>query len=107
MAGDAQRARVLLCNGGADLSTLDYSVRSAALHTFAPLSLIGAAEKYGHLKVLRLLQAKEASVAKSPTASPVRETGNDGFAGNRSSAPSTSDDRLMAGPPTSAMCSIL
>lgn len=109
MAGDTQRVRVLLCNGGADLLTVDFSVRSAALHSFSPLSLTGAAEKYGHSKVLRLLHAKQANIPKSGTCSPVRDSwsNHDGLTSKRPSDHFRVDDRLMTGPPTSTTCTIL
>ena len=115
MAGDSHRARVLLCDGAADLGTADFSVRSAALNSFAPLSLTGAAEKYGHVKVLKLLQAREAGGLKSPSASPVRDPGitwPNGESCAKSSPGAvyqgrSGDKQMATNPPTSAMCTIL
>ena len=114
MAGDTQRAKVLLCNGGADLSTADFSVRSPALHAFAPLSLRGAAEKYGHVKVLKLLQDRQTDISKSTSASPSQEvvcdwSSRDGLPAESAGAiyQGRTGNRPMASPPSSAMCSIL
>ncbi|GFN84671.1 ankyrin-1-like [Plakobranchus ocellatus] len=112
MAGDCDRARVLLCDGGADLCTADFSVRTATQNTVIPLSLTGAAEKYGHHKVLKLLQAKGAPITRSPPSSysPAREAKEtwhqcDGSIKEDPFIPVHQGRGVEA--PTSALCAIL
>lgn len=64
MAGDADRARVILCDSAADLATSDSSVKSSYFEDYAPMTLLGAAIKYEHVHILKLL--KEASKSKQP-----------------------------------------
>ncbi|XP_076466222.1 uncharacterized protein LOC143297688 [Babylonia areolata] len=56
MAGDAQRMRVLLCDQAVDLATTDLSNRESYFEPFSPLTLYGAALKYGHKHLLGMLR---------------------------------------------------
>ncbi|RUS86368.1 hypothetical protein EGW08_005886 [Elysia chlorotica] len=114
MAGDAQRTTVLLCNGGADLATADFSVRVPALHAFAPLSLRGAAERYGHVNILKLLQDRETGGPKSASVSPTHKAVYDWSSwGSLSSkvpdyvCQGRTGNRSMANQTSSAMCTVL
>ncbi|KAI8773110.1 CAunnamed protein product [Biomphalaria glabrata] len=56
MAGDPDRTKVLLCHGEVDMDTRDASVKNNCFEPFAPLSLVGAAIKYDHVDVLKVLR---------------------------------------------------
>ena len=61
MAGDETRAKFLLCNHSVDLKTMDLSHKGSLLTTFSPLTLHGAALKYGHSHVLSVLSIAQAN----------------------------------------------
>lgn len=56
MAGDAERMKYLRCNGSVDLATKDYSHKENFFQPFSPLTLYGAALKYGHRHLLGMLR---------------------------------------------------
>ncbi|PVD27891.1 hypothetical protein C0Q70_10466 [Pomacea canaliculata] len=56
MAGDGQRVQFLLCNQAVDLHTSDLSHKENFFQPFHPLTLYGAALKYGHKHLLPLLR---------------------------------------------------
>ncbi|KAH9500596.1 hypothetical protein Btru_077045 [Bulinus truncatus] len=61
MAGDSDRVKVLLCHGDIDLDSRDASVKNNCFEPFAPLSLVGAAIKYDHVDVLKVLRQAKAN----------------------------------------------
>ncbi|XP_059166243.1 uncharacterized protein LOC131948644 [Physella acuta] len=63
MAGDSERTQFLLCNGAADLNTRDTSVKNNCFEPFSPLTLVGAAIKYGHVSVLSVLRDADKRIA--------------------------------------------
>ena len=57
IAGDAARMKYLLCNQAVDLSTKDLSHKENFFEPFSPLTLYGAALKYGHKHLLGMLRS--------------------------------------------------
>lgn len=64
IAGDAQRMQFLLKHYTVDLDTKDYSHKDNFFEPFCPLSLYGAALKYGHKHVLYMLKNSEGVIVK-------------------------------------------
>ncbi|KAK7494322.1 hypothetical protein BaRGS_00014425 [Batillaria attramentaria] len=56
IAGDAERMKYLKCNGAVDFATKDYSHKENFFQPFSPLTLYGAALKYGHKHLLDMLR---------------------------------------------------
>lgn len=56
IAGDEERMRYLLLHHDVDLSTSDLSHRESYFDPYAPLTLYGAAIKYGHKHILHMLK---------------------------------------------------
>ncbi|XP_005104046.2 uncharacterized protein LOC101860756 [Aplysia californica] len=56
LAGDADRARGLLCHQEADIHTCDRSVRNNSFESMTPMNLEDAAARYHHSEVLLLLK---------------------------------------------------
>ena len=59
IAGDATRMKFLLCNQAVDLSTKDLSHKENFFQPFSPLTLYGAALKYGHKHLLCMLRSTQ------------------------------------------------
>ena len=57
IAGDAARMKFLLRNQAVDLNTKDLSHKENFFEPFAPLTLYGAALKYGHKHLLGMLRS--------------------------------------------------
>ncbi|KAK6170628.1 hypothetical protein SNE40_018978 [Patella caerulea] len=56
IAGDKERMKLLLCNDSVDLTTKDLSNRESYFEPYNPLSLYGAAIKYGHKHTLDIVK---------------------------------------------------
>ncbi|ESO87169.1 hypothetical protein LOTGIDRAFT_154671 [Lottia gigantea] len=56
IAGDKEKMELLLCNDSVDLQTKDLSNRESYFEPYSPLSLYGAAIKYGHKHTLDIVK---------------------------------------------------
>lgn len=64
IAGDEERMRYLLLHHEVDLATSDLSHRESYFEPYSPLTLYGAAIKYGHKHILHLLKNPEELVGE-------------------------------------------
>ena len=88
IAGDAEKMQFLLKHYTVDLDTKDYSHKENFFEPFCPLSLYGAALKYGHKNILYMLKNSEGVIVKQ------NEIPLD-------------DDLIPSPPASSAVCNIL
>lgn len=67
IAGDEERMRYLLMHHDVDLKTSDLSHRESYFDQYSPLTLYGAARKYGHKHILHLLKNPESVASTDET----------------------------------------
>ncbi|CAL1542569.1 unnamed protein product [Lymnaea stagnalis] len=74
MAGDCDRTKALLCDSSVDINTRDSSVKNNCFEPFAPLSLVGAAIKFDHADVLKVLRDTERKKSVQKPRSPISDS---------------------------------